>query len=236
MSLKSSISDEIRRSPLTAISGVAAVVVAALSLGLAWIQYRGATPNAPTTVAIGPPPVEFLVGNVFLLIAYFLAVTVAASLLLRVIARKHDITALFTSIPLVALTNFTVILLIYLAPPRPLSPQLFASAHDLVFYASAAIVIAFCGKAVLADLASTATSKKNESESKSSSSSNDGLGFFFMALILLAVWSWLVFAGQTRLTRTLLPEITHPAAVKPSTEAPNNTVERDAPKAARPSP
>jgi glucan phosphoethanolaminetransferase (alkaline phosphatase superfamily) len=235
MSLKDSISDELKRSPIATISGAAAVIIAALSLWLAWMQYPGSTSNAPQGVGAIRSSAEFSLGNVALAIAYFLAVTVAAALLLRAIGRKHDITALFLSIPLIAFTNFTVILLIYIAPPRPLSPRLFESAHDLVFYASAAIVVAFCGHAVLRDLASTNSSKKDESESKPSSS-NDGIGLLFMALLLLAVWSWLVFAGQTRLTRTLLPEVTHPPDAKSSSMAPNNTVERDAPKAARPSP
>ena len=179
-----------------------------------------------------PLPADLAVGNVFLLISYFLAVTIAVAVILRVIARNHDITALFASIPLVALTNFTVILFMYLAPPRPMTRQLFTSAHDLVFYASAAIIVAICGKAVLADLASTVISKKSEPEKRSS---NDGMGLLFMALILLALWSWLVFAGQTRLTRTLLPEITHPVEVRSSlTEVPNSAVERDPQKSAPP--
>ena len=225
-SLKASVLEEIKRSPLTAISGVAAVVVAVLSLMVAWLQFRGTVPTVSATPSGNAVPIDLAVGNVFLLIAYFLAITVAASVALRVIARNHDITALFASIPLMALTNFTVILLMYLAPPRPMTRQLFTSAHDLVFYASAAIVIAICGKAVLADLASTVTSKKSQTDKPSG---NDGTGWFFIALILLALWSWLVFAGQTRLTRTLLPEITHPLDVKASaTEAPNSTVDRDA--------
>lgn len=235
MSLKDSISDELKRSPIAAISGAAAVIIAALSLWLAWLQYPKSTIDASQGVGVVKNSVAFSLGNVFLAIAYFLAVTVAAGLLLRAIGRKHDITALFLSIPLIALTNFTVILLIYIAPPRPLSTRLFESAHDLVFYASAAIVVAFCGHAVLRDMASTSSSKKDGSESKPTNSS-DGIGLLFLALLLLAVWSWLVYAGQTRLTRTLLPEVAHPSASKASSLTPNNTVERAAPKTARPSP
>ena len=208
--------EEVKRSPIAAMSGVAGVVIAALSLGLAWFQF-GRAPHsaAPATAVTNLPPTDVNLGNVFLVIAYFLSVTIVAALLLRAIGRKHDITAIFASIPLVALTNFSAILVIYLAPPRPLSPQLFTSAHDLVFYASAAIVIAFCGKAVLVDIVSTDGKMTSESETKSSRTGGD-LGFLLIVLILLAMWSWLVFAGQTRLTRTLLPEVTHPADVKQS--------------------
>src|ERR1043165_2590670 len=115
MSLKTSIYDEVRRSPLTTISGVAGVVVAALSLLVAWLQFRSASANAERPLGPGNPlPADLAVGNVFLLISYFLAVTIAVAVILRVIARNHDITALFASIPLVALTNFTVILFMYL--------------------------------------------------------------------------------------------------------------------------
>ncbi len=235
-SLRDRVSAELKRTPITSISAAAAVVIAALTLVLAWFQYRAAPLSAsPATSSAISPPAEILLGNVLLVIAYFLAITVAASLLLRIVARGHDITALFVSIPLIALTNFTVILLIYLAPPRAPSRQLFSSAHDLVFYASAAIVIAFCGAAILKDLASSITTKKDESEAKRSNS-GDGFGILLVVLVLLGLWSWLVFAGQTRLTRTLLPEIAHPADTNASTAAPNNTVERDAPKTARPSP
>lgn len=217
MSLMSSIADELKRSPVAALSGAAGAVIAALSLGLAWLQYQGATPAASPSVA-APTSVatELFLGNVFLVIAYFLAVTIAASLLLRAVARKHDIAAFFASVPLVALANFSTILVIYIAPPRSLSAQLFSSAHDVVFYASASIVIAFCGKAVLVDIFSEGEKKTAESDSNSSSSVANGLTLLVMALLFLALWGGLVFAGQTRLTRTLLPEVTHYADAQPS--------------------
>jgi|GEM_PF-1420247 len=211
MSLRSSIVDELRRSPVTTISGLAGVAIAALSFGLALIQYRSGPLFALPAGATSAQPSDLFLGNVFLVVAYFLAVTVAASLFLRAIARKHDITAFFASIPLIALTNFSAILVMYLAPPRRLSAEFFASAHDLVFYASTAILIAFCGKAILVDLASIPGRSTAEAEANSSSDLGGCVGTIVLALIILAVWSWLVFAGQTRLTRTLLPQVTHPA-------------------------
>lgn len=212
MSLKNSIAEEVRRTPVAALCGLAGVVIAALSLSLAWSQVGSAVPSS--TIA-GPtsPMGEISLRNLALIVAYFISITVASAVFLRAVARKYDVTAFFASIPLLALTNFTAILIIYLAPPRSHSAQLFASAHDLVFYASAAIVIAFCGKEVLASLSSAPPVAKTDAEPKEHGS--DGMGILFTALIILAVWSWLVFAGQTRLTRTLLPEITHPADAKP---------------------
>jgi hypothetical protein len=84
-----------------------------------------------------------------------------------------------------------------------------------VFYASAVIVIAFCGKAILIDIASNGNRKTSESKTETAGGGSDSFGILFGALIVLAIWSWLVFAGQTRLTRTLLPEVTHHIEVKP---------------------
>lgn len=214
MSLKSNISDEFKRSPVATIGTVVAIVLGALGLVMALIQNRGNPPSPP--VAASPAIAELLPGNVFLVVGYFLAVTLAAVLILRAVARKHDIAAFFGSIPLVALTNFSVILVVYLAPPRPLSPQLFTSAHDLVFYSSAAVVIAFFGSGVLREIAMPSSLIAAKSETQPTRGGADGLGVLLIALIVLALWSWLVFAGQTRLARTLLPEIAHPVEVKPT--------------------
>lgn len=220
MSLKSSIAEELKRAPVAAVSGAISAVLAAIGLLLAWGTSRSALPSptypataATATAATNSPASDLVLSNVFLVVAYFLAVTVAAAILLRIVARKHEAVAFFASIPLVALTNFSAILVIYLAPPRPVNAHLFASAHDLVFYASAAIVIVFCGTSVLADIARPANGKTVNSDSKPTDGKPDPLGVLLIGLIVLALWSWLVFAGQTRLTRTLLPEVTHPVKV-----------------------
>ena len=218
MSLRSSISEEFKRAPVATISGLASAVIAGLSFVLAWSQSgSSASVLGSGTGTTGSYAEDFSLRNAALVVAYFISVTVAVALLLRAIARKHDFAAFVVSIPLLALANFSAILIIYLSPPRPYSAQLFASAHDLVFYASAAIVIAFCGREVLVSLASTYPKKKTNE--KPTDTGGDGVGILLMALIVLGVWSWLVFAGQTRLTRTLLPEITHPVDTKSASQS-----------------
>lgn len=220
MSLRSSVTEELQRSPIAALSGALGAIIAAVSLMVALLQDQPTSRNSTSLGnGIGPVPDDIVLGNMFLVIAHFLAITIAVAIFLRLLARRHDIAALFASIPLVALSNFSTILAIYLAPPRALSRELFESAHDLIFYSSAAIVIAFCGAAVLRDMASTGT-KGNDGGTGQESSAG---GFIVFALLLLAIWSWLVFAGQTRLTRTLLPEITHPAPAKVAM-APNHRI------------
>src|SRR4051812_3111341 len=125
MSLKDSITHEVKRAPVAALSGAASALLALLSFAAGWIQNQGATAQLsvspfPTNV----PSSELFTGNVFLVVAYFLATTTAASLLVPAISRNHDTTAFFVSVPLIALSNFSVILLMYVAPPRPLSSQL----------------------------------------------------------------------------------------------------------------
>ena len=212
MSILSSIRDELKRSPVAALSGAAGAVIAALSFALAWLHSSAAPPKAPMPVAADSVPTDIVLGNVFLAVAYFLAVTTAASLLLRAVARKHDLAAFFASIPLIALTNFSTILIVYIAPPRALSPQFFASAHDLVFYASVSVVVAICGKAALAEITSTGQSETVDSHG----STANALGSLAIASLVLLLWSGAVFAGQSRLSRTFLPEIAHSTNVQPS--------------------
>ncbi|MCL1526840.1 hypothetical protein ACD582_09990 [Xanthomonas nasturtii] len=212
MSLRSNIVDEIRRAPLATILATTGVIVALLSLGLAWLQYRAAAPQAISTggASFINHLSEIGLANILLVVAYFLAVTISISLVLRMLGRKHDITAFFVSIPLVALSNFSTILVLYLAPPRPITRQLFVSAHDLIFYSAIAIVISFCGHAVLRNFAENA-SKPTASNTEQNRNAPDGIGLIVVVLLFLSVWGWLVFAGQNRLTRTLLPEVTYPA-------------------------
>lgn len=219
MSLVNSVRNELARSPVATISSAVGILLAGLSLLLAWSQYQSPTASSAVSSPFDRTAVEFNLANLLLVVSYFLAITVPIAFILRAVARKHDVAAFFASIPVVALANFSTIVVIYLVPPRQLSQNVFTSAHDLVFYASSAIVITFCGKAVLRDLVlldRDTVEKENEVKDKES---HVGAAFL-LALIVLAVWGWLVFAGQTRLTRTLLPEITHPIEAKPAKTGP----------------
>lgn len=213
MPLADAIREEFKRSPVLFVAGVVGTVVAGLTLLLAWVEFK--SPAVASVLSSSSPTVaDFDLANLLLAISYFLGVTVSLAIALRSLARRQNIATFFASIPLVALANFSTIVLIYLAPPRPLNQSIFASAHDLVFYASASIIITFCGKAVMQRVVmfDRDTPAKME-ESKSESLTIGGL--IFVVLIILSLWSWLVFAGQTRLTKTFLPEVAHPSEVKP---------------------
>lgn len=209
MNLLNSASAEFQRSPITIVIGAIGVLVAALSLILAAVQYQAtsiASTQAPNDLTTHP--LEINLGNIFVIVSYFLSSTIVSALAIRIIAKKHDLVALFASVPLAALTNFSVILVVYLVPPRALTQQLFTSAHDLILYASAAVYISVCGAAVLRDMASAKISPKDGEENKDNEN-GEGLALLIFPLILLALWCWLVFAGQSRTTQILLPEITH---------------------------
>ena len=145
-----------------------------------------------------------IIGNILLIVAFFLSATFFTGYLLRMLARKYSIAVLIISVPIVALVNFITIFIIYLTPPRTLSRELFTSAHDLIFYASAAIFLAFFARAVLVNLLEPEKSSKTEKED------TEGIGTFIFGLLILAIWGNFVFAGQKMLTKTFLPEIAQP--------------------------
>lgn len=212
MSLVSAAKEEIARSPVAAISGGVGVLIAGISLILAWIQFQTPSIAGVPIASAARLSLGINVSNLLLLVAYFVAITSTTAIILRAVARKHDLAAFFASIPMLAFTNFSTILVIYLAPPREFKQSTFTSAHDLVFYGAATIVITFCGKAVMRDIISPANKAPKEPSPDEKTESSQVLGGLLLVVIVMAVWGKLVYAGQVRLTETLLPEVTHPIA------------------------
>ena len=213
MSLKENMVDEYNRSPIATITGVSCAVFAVLGLLIAWNQSQGAVSPATTLKDnIDTTHDGIYMGNLILIISYFVALAISTAFLIRALARKHGIAAFTASIPIAALTNFSTLLIMYLAPPKELSQESFSSAHDLLLYASATVYVAFCGLPILRDIAISGT-KEPESTTKEAP---DGLTALFLCFIILAVWCHLVFSGQERLTKTLLPEVAHYVKSNPS--------------------
>jgi hypothetical protein len=210
MSIVKKIIEEIDRSPVATISTAIGVLIATLSLGLALTQPQTITVTSPNYQAASSNTIPFDIRNTLIVISYFISMTVAGATGIKILSKKHDVTAFFLSIPLAAVTNFTTIIVLLACPPREVTQELFSSAHDLIIYACASIYITLCGHAVLKDFYATGRKTKNEKESKSEQSNDgDGLSSLISALIFLVIWGWLIFSGQTRLTQTLLPEVTH---------------------------
>ncbi len=212
MSIVKKIIEEIDRSPLATISTAIGVLIAALSFGLALTQPQTIAATSQNYQTASASTIPFDIRNTLIVISYFISMTVAGAAGIKILSKKHDVTAFFLSIPLAAVTNFTTIIVLLACPPREVTQELFSSAHDLIIYACASIYITLCGHAVLKDFYATGKKSKNENnnESKSEQSNDgDGLSSLVSALIFLVIWGWLIFSGQTRLTQTLLPEVTH---------------------------
>jgi hypothetical protein len=207
MTLRKYASDEFRRAPISTTLTAIGIVIATVSLLMAWLQ-QPATPS-PAISAPGTQAFHTNLQNAFIPIAFFITATILSSFFIKKLAHTHDIAALFASVPIAALTNFLTVLLIYSSPTQEPSPSLFSSAHDLVLYASAAIYTSFFGMAVMRDIATPVQQANSEKTLKSDESSPDGLAAMVIAILLLAVWSSLVFSGQKKLTATFLPNITH---------------------------
>lgn len=215
MLILKSAKEEITRSPVAAISGAVGVLIASASLLLAWIQFQSPAIANTSTGPTVKHEVGFNISNLLLVVAHFLSLTVTTAITLRAIARKHDLVAFFGSIPALALSNFSTIIIIYLAPPREFSQAAFTSAHDLVFYGATIITITFCGKAVARDIVSPASKPQKDENQNNKTENSQVLGGLILAVIVMVGWGKLIFAGQVRLTTTLLPEITHPIEQPP---------------------
>jgi hypothetical protein len=210
-----SISNEFKKSPMSALSGVVGIIVAPLSLMLAWLQFEDSSSKLTTlSTSDSVQEASINVGNTLLVMAFFISITVGSAIIIRMLSRKHDLAALFVSIPLASVANFLTMLTIYLTPPRPIDNNLFVSANDLALYASVTIYLVFCGKAILADLFSSSQQKTDDS--KGCDKEDDVKTVLVVALFILFVWSKLVFTGQELLSETFLPEIAHPTVVEPS--------------------
>ncbi|MDD4506979.1 MAG: hypothetical protein PHE60_11470 [Sulfurospirillaceae bacterium] len=211
--------EEFKRSPIAVISGVIAIIIGALSLAFAAAQFStNSIISVPSHNLSMNSQDSVNVGNLLLIISFFLSSAFAGATMIRVIARKHDFSAFFLSIPLTALINFLTILVIYLAPPRKISFELFSSANDLVFYSSIVVFLTICGKAVLKNIVISQYEKKiitkNEQKEKITNinkeeSMNTILGILFITAIILTIWSSVVFKGQSLLIHTFLPSVTY---------------------------
>lgn len=148
--------------------------------------------------------------NLAICISYTLSVAFLVSIALRLLAKKYAFSAFVFSVPAVAFSNFSSIFVFLLFPPRELTPSVFLSVHDFIFYVSIITVIAVCGKAVLIDIVVDPKHPEKESDASSKVEKEDSAtGGLVIAIIVLLIWCGLVSSGQKRLSETFLPEIAH---------------------------
>jgi hypothetical protein len=209
MSIKNNVYEELKRSPITVIATVAGVVVGALALFVAWLTYVSQSPaQAAPSQGTVLQSASLNLSNLSLSIAFFFAATFASASLIRLLARYHGFSAFVLSIPTAALVAFFSLVVLSLAPPKPMNATAFATARDLVFYGTIVIYVAIHGQAILKDMFANGEPQKSESEAAAikKTDSTQGGGVFVGIALLLLIWSSLVSSGLSKLATMFLSQ------------------------------
>jgi hypothetical protein len=197
MSLTTNVRDEFSRSPVTVIATVVGVLVAALALGVAWLQYAG-QPQVALPPPTGAPPTGLHLSHLLVVNAFFFAATISLASGVRLLTRFNPFAAFILSIPAAVLASFSVMLMLYLVPPRQLDWVAFVVVRDIVFYGTAFVFIALNGLPVIQSLMQPIPPTSPNEKKSESGSALLGIGF------ALIVWGSFVSAGLNRLTQVFL--------------------------------
>ena len=198
--------EEFERSPVAVTFTVLGVIVALLSLILAWSQSSGNS----------PPPLqsqlETLSGNglrvpsLLLTLSVFLASSVSGASLIRLIDRRYPFSAPILSIPTAVASGFITLLAIRLSPPRPLTVQLFGEMKNAVFWGTLFVFAAFNAYTVLRvwPVLRRSSDKDYSSFDLPLETKKQDSAFFVGVLALLAIWALLFYSGLSMLSNLLL--------------------------------
>lgn len=204
MSFKENIREELEKSPLTVVATVVGVFVAFLALLVAWLQYAGPTAVSSQGVTTSVP-LELQLSNLLVLISFFLAASFSSASLIRMLERSHPFPAMVLSVPTAVLASFSTLVIIKLTPPRSMTPELFATAQDVVYWSTLFVFVALNGRSIALDIASPNTSGPHvQTPALSEKKESDGLGMLVALLVMLAIWGGLVSAGLSKLTQLFL--------------------------------
>lgn len=207
--------DEIKRAPIATMSILVGAIGGCLTFFFAGIQPHSQlqilSPGLNGVDSLGTVEIS----NILMVMSFFLFASFLGAGIVRLVARKHETASILLSVLIASVTNFATLFLVYLAPPRARSEQLFNAAHDNIFYASMIVYLAVCGAAVFRDIYRSIRPGPEEKSTNNDRQDTDGIAFFFTTAILIALWGWAVFAGQKRLTDTFLPDIAHYVEITP---------------------
>ena len=194
MSLGESARSEFARSPITLGATVAGVLVSALALLVAWLQYVGQPQGLP-----GPPAgvvqARLNVSNLLVVTAFFFAATFSLASAVRLLGRVHGFAAVVLSVPAAVLASFCTMVMLNLVPPRQLSDDAVSVARDLVFYGASFLFIALNGRSVVQTVADPRGDGKSDMTVG---------GVLFGCGIAAVIWGSLVSAGLTKLVQVFL--------------------------------
>lgn len=191
MTIKTDAAEEIHRNPITVAATVVGVVVSALTLFVAWLQLKAAqAAAAPATITAHASLTSQTTANVFLAVASFLASALAAASILRLIVRSSAFSAILLSLPITALSIFSVLLTMRLAPPKAASAAASSATVDAALYGTLIVVVAVNA----APLARKLLSREASQQPEQSAQDAEGEGGLTIGVLIfmVAIWGALV--------------------------------------------
>jgi len=189
----------LKRSPIAVLATLAGVIVSALALLVAWLQYAGQPTIASPAVAAATVA-KLHVSNLLVVAAFFFAATFSLASAVRFLARVHPFAALVLSVVAAVLSSFCTMAVLSLVPPKQLGSDAMDLAKDTVFYGTAFVFVALNGLPVLQSLAEPDYRKPPPPSGKN----GEGGAMLFVAFLVLIVWGSLVSTGLSKLVQLFL--------------------------------
>ena len=188
-SLRTSIREEFKRTPIAASAAVGGIVIATIGLLVA-APGLSTQPGVSRTPANSADANSFILRNFLFVLSFFLAATVASATLVRLLARTRSLGAVLLSIPTAATTSFLTLAIWRMWPPRTLTPETLPDARDLVLYATIIVYVSIAGRAVLRDVSRTTLASNSSGETEASEGETTrALEILFSAGFFLLIWS-----------------------------------------------
>jgi hypothetical protein len=203
-SLRTNVSEEFKRSPISVSATVGGVIIAVIGLLVA-------APGQPTKHAVSGAPTSagdvdsFILRNFLFVLSFFLAATVSSATLIRLLARTRSWGAVVLSVPTAATSSFLTLAIWRIWPPRTLTLETLPDARNLVFSATIIVYVALTGSAVLRDIArTTPAAKSTDVAVPSEGEASQGLDILFLTGFFLFVWAIATAACLQRLVELFL--------------------------------
>ena len=205
MPLKERALDELKRGPITVTATVVGVLVAVVALLVAWLQYAGPPVIPAASTATHSVPSDFRLSNLLLVTSFFLASSLSLASLTHIFDRSHPFQAMVLSIPAAVLSAFFSLLVLQLAPVRPITEQAIETAMDTVFWATLFVFLAINGRSAAKVVVESMPARKSDSaDLKPSRESDEGGGAIIALGLMLLIWGSLVSAGLSKMTQLFL--------------------------------
>lgn len=203
MSLKEYAAKEFIRSPIV----VTATVLGVLASigGFFYSTLQSATIQAiASPAATGAAAHGLHLPNLVFVMSFFLASSLSAASLIRLLYRLFPFHAMVLSVPVAVLTGFLSLLVLQLAPARPFTEHTLEQGKDVVFWATLFVYVAINGRAAIDWVIDADPAKRSdEAGAKTSGDARDS-GPLFVLVVQLLVWCGLVSAGISKLVQLFL--------------------------------